>query len=161
MDDSADPTAWNAAPSVKAKAAVQRNVTALLDELAPERVLTRGDRTKLRVEQYRTPNGCVLQASMAALTVSWFTEADSEDRLGELHVVVWRGVVSRRGAPPVRDRATMVKELVLFPIAPPADANLWRTGDGKEFDTPKLAAECLAMLEEEIGRGELNRSKQP
>lgn len=153
MDDPADPTAWSAAPSVKAKNAVQRHVTALLDALAPERVLTRADPIKLEVEQHRTPTGCVLQAATAALSVSWFADAVGVSPFGELHVVVWRGVVSRRGAPPVREGATMVKELVLQPIAPPSDDRVWRATDGREYDTPALASECVTLLEEEIGRG--------
>jgi len=152
MDDPSDPKAWTAAPSAKARTAVQRSVTALLDELAPERVLTRGERIKLPVEQYRTPTGCVLQASRAALSVSWFADAD-RDSPGELHVVVWRGVVSRRGAPPVREGATLVKELVLYPIAPAPDQQLWRSSEGREYDTATLAAECLTLLEDQIDAG--------
>jgi hypothetical protein len=126
----------------------------LLDELAPEKVLTRGDRIKLRVEQHRTPTGCVLQAPTAALTVSWFGDNDSGAPFGELHVVVWSGVVTRRGAPPIRDGATIVKDLVLFPVEPPSGDRVWRMTDGKEYDTATLAAECLALLEEQISRGE-------
>jgi hypothetical protein len=150
MDDPTDPTAppWSAAPSVKEKNAVQRNVVALLDELAPERVLTRGDQLKLRVEQHRTPTGCVLQAAKAALTVSWFVGAGTE--LGELHIVVWRGVVTRRGAPTKRDGATQVKEVVLYPIERPTDDRVWRATDGTEFSTASLAARCLELLEEQI-----------
>src|ERR1043166_8515023 len=102
MDDPSDPTAppWSASPTVKQKNAVQRAVTALLDELAPERVVTRGERIRGAIEQHRTPSGCVLQAATAALSVSWFAEEDASApaALGELHVLVWRGVVSRRGA---------------------------------------------------------------
>jgi hypothetical protein len=157
MDDPADASAWTAGPSVKAKNAVQRNVVALLDELAPQKELTRGDRIKLRVEQHRTPTGCVLQAATAALTVSWFGEADSNAPFGELHVVVWRGVVTRRGAPPIRDGATVLKELVLFPIEPPSGDRVWRTTDGKEYGTATLAAECLALIEEQTAKGEAER----
>jgi hypothetical protein len=147
MDDPADTRAWSAAPNAKAKNAVQRNVTALLDELAPERVLSRAERIVLPVEQYRTPTGCVLQAATAALSVSWFGEGDQDAPLGELHVVVWRGVVSRRGAPQVREAATLIKELVLYPVEPPADHDVWRAKDSRTFDTTTLAAECIALLE--------------
>src|SRR5687768_4982442 len=116
MDDPTDPLAppWTAGRSAKQKNAVQRNVTALLDELAPERILRRTDPAKVLIEQHRTPSGCVLQAPAGALSVSWF--ADDSQALGELHIVVWSGVVSRRGAPARRDGATVVKELVLTPI---------------------------------------------
>jgi hypothetical protein len=149
MDDPADQRAWSAAPSVKIRNAVQRNVTALLDELAPERVLSRADRIKLPVEQYRTPSGCVLQAATAAVSVSWFSDGEPHAPLGELHVVVWRGVVSRRGAPQVRDSATLVKELVLYPIEPPSENHVWRTKGAQTYDTATLAAECIALLEKQ------------
>src|SRR5687768_4778909 len=75
MDDSTPPaTPWTAVRTAKEKNAVQRAVTALLDELAPERVVKRGDRLTLPVEQHRTPSGCVLQAPKAAVSVSWFPE---------------------------------------------------------------------------------------
>jgi hypothetical protein len=89
---------WSGSPTVKSKNAVQRAVTALLDELAPERVLKRAERLPLPVEQHRTPTGCVLQAPTAAISVSWFADAAKGAPLGELHVVVWRGTVARRGA---------------------------------------------------------------
>ena len=127
---------------------MQRSVTALLDELAPERVLTRGEQIRAPVEQHRTPTGCVLQAPSAAVSVSWFAEATPEAELGELRVIVWNGVVSRRGSK--RERATMVKELVLQPIERRAEETVWRTTDGTEFDTSALAAHCVALLEAQM-----------
>src|SRR5688500_6552637 len=109
-------TPWSASPTAKAKNAVQRSVTALLDELAPERVLKRVELLPGHVEQHRTPTGCVLQAAEAAISVSWFADAGNDAVLGELHVVVWRGTVTRRGAPRTRKGATIVAELVLRPI---------------------------------------------
>lgn len=153
MDDAADRTAWSAAPSAKTKNAVQRNVTALLDELAPERVLSRADRIPLPVEQYRTPAGCVLQAATAALSVSWFADGSRESPLGELHVVIWRGVVSRRGAAPTREGATLVKEMVLYPMDPSPDLQVWRAPDGRTYDATSLAAECVALLEAQSSQG--------
>src|SRR2546423_376832 len=102
MDDPTDPSAssWTSSRSAKEKNAVQRAVTALLDELAPERALKRADAPPVPVEQHRTPNGCVLQAASAALSVSWFADPTSDSALGELHVITWRGTVSRRGRPP-------------------------------------------------------------
>jgi hypothetical protein len=150
MNDPADPTEWTAAPSLKEKNVVQRNVMALLDELAPERVLKRSDPAQLAIEQHRTPAGCVLQAPNAALSVSWFTDAKSDDPFGELHVVVWRGVVTRRGAPRVKASAKQVRELVLYPVTHAADGRVWRTADGTDYDTTTLAALCLAMLELQI-----------
>ena len=76
MNDENEPLApWTASRSAKEKNVVQRSVTALLDQLAPERVLKRGDQLQLKVEQHRTPNGCVLQAPTAAVSVSWSSGA--------------------------------------------------------------------------------------
>ena len=148
MDNSTNPAAgpWAAAPTAKEKNAVQRAVTALLDELAPERVIRRAERTHLSVEQHRTPSGCVLQAAAAAVSVSWFPGAADDAALGELHVVVWRGVVSRRGSPRRPDGAAVVGELVLRPVERPADDCVWRAADGTTYDTAALAAKCLGLL---------------
>jgi hypothetical protein len=143
-------TPWSASPSAKAKNAVQRSVTALLDELAPERVLKRVEQLRGQVEQHRTPSGCVLQATEAAVSVSWFAEAATDAALGELHVVVWRGTVTRRGAPKSRKGATIVAELVLRPIEPSADDCLWLATDGTRYNTASLAAQCLKLLEEQV-----------
>ena len=128
---------------------MQRAVTALLNQLAPERVLKRGDQLKDQVEQHRTPNGCVLQGPKAAVSVSWFSQAGKDAPLGELHVIVWSGTVSRRGRAAHPEGAKVVKELVLRPIESPLDDCVWRSSDGKQFDTAALAARCLALLEEQ------------
>ena len=153
MTDPTNPVARprGASPTAKAKNAVQRSVTALLDELAPERVLTRAERLPGPVEQHRTPTGCVLQAAEAAVSVSWFADAGNDAVLGELRVIVWRGTVTRRGAPRSRKGATIVAELVLRPTEPPADDCLWRAADGTQYDTASLAAKCLALLEGQLG----------
>jgi hypothetical protein len=153
MTDPTNPAAspWSASPTAKTKNAVQRSVTALLDALAPERVLKRADWLPGPVEQHRTPTGCVLQAATAAISVSWFADAVNDATLGELHVVVWRGTVTRRGASRSRKGATIAAEVVLRPIAPPADDCVWQAGDGTQYDTASLAAKCLALLEEQSG----------
>jgi hypothetical protein len=142
---------WSASPNAKARLAVQRSVTALLDALAPERVLKQLDRTPARVEQHRTPSGCVLQAADCAVSVSWFAEATKEGSLGELHVVVWRGKVTRRGNPSPK-KATVIADVILHPIDPPADDCVWKATDGTRYDTSRLAERILALLEEQIGR---------
>jgi hypothetical protein len=139
------------APTHKAKNAVQRSVTALLDELAPERVLRRIDQLPGPVEQHRTPNGCVLQAADCAVSVSWFPDDSKGATLGELHIIVWRGTVARRGATRGKKGATIVTEHILHPIEPPADDCLWRGDDGRQYDTASLAARCLALLQEQVG----------
>lgn len=151
MDDPSNPIVpWSASRSAKEKNAVQRSVTALLDELAPERVLKRVEHLQGAIEQHRTPTGCVLQAPNAAISVSWFADAATEAPLGELHVLVWNGVVARRGARRKAEGAKMTSELVLRPIEAPADDCVWRATDGTDYDTAALAARCLALLEHQI-----------
>jgi len=152
MRDPSEPRTapWTSSRSAKAKNAVQRSVTGLLDELAPERVLKRVDQLRGPVEQHRTPSGCVLQSATAALSVSWFAPAGSDVALGELHVVLWKGVLSRRGSTKKSEGATIVSELELRPIDDPSDDCVWRATDGTEFHTASLAAHCLALLEQQI-----------
>ena len=76
---------------------MQREVTRLLDELAPESVKPRARNAEAAIQQHRTPNGCILQADAAALSVTWYSEADDQDRVGELQIVLWRGEVSGAG----------------------------------------------------------------
>ena len=144
---------WGTAPTAKEKSAVQRSVTELLDSLAPERVVKRGDMLHGPIEQHRTPVGCVLQAESAALSVSWFADTRSET-LGELHVNVWRGVVSRGGSSHRKPaKASIVSERVLRPMTKSVEGCLWRMDDGKEFDTAALAKHCVALLEAQIKAG--------
>ena len=143
--------AWGTSLTAKEKNAVQRSVTALLDALAPERVLKRADAIRGAIEQHRTPSGCVLQAAEAAISVSWFVETRSQDSLGELHVNVWRGVVSRGGSSHRKaESATIVSELVLHPVTSSVDDCVWQADDGTRFDTAGLAAHCASLLEEQI-----------
>ena len=142
------------APTHKAKNAVQRSVTALLDELAPERVLRRIDQLPGPVEQHRSPTGCVLQAADCAVSVSWFPEESKVSSLGELHIIVWRGVVARRGATRGKKGATIIAEHILHPIEPPEAECLWKGTDGTQYDTASLAAKCLSLLSAQAGAAE-------
>lgn len=150
MTDPTKPVPWSTSPSQKARNAVQRSVTALLDELAPERALKRVEQLPGSIEQHRTPTGCVLQTTGCAVSVSWFTDSGTDAPLGELHVILWNGVVARRGATRNRKGATIIRELVLRPIEPPADECRWQATDGTQYDTAALAAKCLALLEEQV-----------
>jgi hypothetical protein len=122
-------------------------VTALLDELAPERVLKRVDQIRGPVEQYRTPNGCVLQGPNSAVSVSWFAPTDNDSSLGELQIIVWKGRVARRGTPQGPTGATIVSELAIRPIERPTDDQLWRGPDNKQYDTTALATKVVALLD--------------
>ena len=129
---------------------MQREVTRLLDDLAPERSNPRATRPVVSVQQHRTPNGCILQADAAALSVTWYAEADDQDRVGELQIVLWRGVVSRRGATQSRNPAEVVRQEVLNPIERPTDESVWRSRDGAVYSTADLSAHCLALLEQQM-----------
>jgi hypothetical protein len=152
MDESSERVAppWSVAPTMKERNAVQRVVTSLLDELAPERVLSRGERVHGTIEQHRTPTGCVLQAATAAISVSWFVDGNTHDTPGELHVLVWRGVVARRGQPRKKEGAVITKQLVLEPIAGPNGDYLWRAADATQYSTATLTAHCIALLGEQM-----------
>jgi hypothetical protein len=152
MDDPSDPGAapWSGSRSSKERNAVQRAVTALLNELAPEKVLGRVAPVAGRIEEHRTPTGCVLQAGSAALSVSWFAPAGSDTAAGELHIVVWSGRVSRRGAAAPRNRATIASEQVFLPIDRTANDCQWQAADGTKYDTKALAEHCIALLEAQI-----------
>ena len=113
-------------------------------------MLKRVGELKGPVEQHRTPSGCVLQAADCAVSVSWFADATKEAVLGELHVLVWRGKVTRRGHAQPAKGATMIADLILRPIEPPSDECLWEANDGTRYDTASLAARCLALLEAQI-----------
>ena len=146
-------TSWAAPRTAKEKHAVQRAVDQLLDALAPERTLARADRPGVgTIERHRTPTGCVLQAPTAAVSVSWFADAANDATLGELHIVVWRGVVTRRGTAPRPGGATVVGELVVRPAERPSEDALWRAADGTSYDTDALAARCHELLQEEVAR---------
>jgi hypothetical protein len=139
------------APTAKEKSAVQRAVNELLDTLAPHKVVKRGDAVHGPVEQHRTPGGCILQARAAAISVSWFADSRAQETLGELQINVWRGVVSRGGSSHRRPtKATIVSESVARPTLMPDDSCVWRTKEGREFDTPGLAAFIIALFDEQI-----------
>ena len=136
------------AHTYKEKGAVQRSVNALLDQLAPEKTLTRGERLPAEVERHRTPSGCIMQGRDGAVSVSWIADEVKGATLGELHIIAWRGTVARRGATRNTRGATIASELTLKPIEPPEDGDLWRDSDGTRYNTLSLAAKCMALLQQ-------------
>ena len=128
---------------------MQREVVRLLDELAPERSNARSTPVVGEVKQTRTPEGCVLQAETAAISVTWYAQADDQDRVGELQILLWSGVVARRGGSPGKNAAQVVRQEVLNPIEQPVDGSVWRSREGVVYTTPGLAAYCLALLEQQ------------
>lgn len=141
---------WGPSPTTKARNSVQRAVNTLLDNLAPERLLKRNEEPRIGIEQHRTPTGCVLQAENAAVSVSWFAGSGNDPLLGELQVLVWRGIVSRRGSPKRREGATVVREMSLRPIGDAPGERVWRATDSSEYSNPDLAALCNKLLDQQI-----------
>ena len=127
---------------------MHRAVTDLLDQLAPIRTLPRTERPPVPLERHRSPTGCVLQAANYAVTVSWFNE-EKGGSFGELHVIVWRGTVARPGATRHTKGATIVSEIILYPIEPPEDGRVWRATDGTCYDSIGLVAKILSLADEQ------------
>jgi hypothetical protein len=126
----------------------------LLDELAPERANPRATRPAQPIEAYRSPNGCILQGDDAALTVTWYAKASDQDRVGELQITLWRGIVSRRGGTRVQTPAQVVQQEVLNPIEQPTDESTWQSRAGGVYSTDALAAYCLKLLATQMGAAE-------
>jgi hypothetical protein len=136
-----------AAPTMKARNAVQQEVGRLLDALAPERAAARLGSKVTDVERFRTPRGCVLQAKDGAVTVSWFPDSAQGAELGELQVVKWRGTVSHPGSSKRTGGAKVEEELVLQPVDGGPGKMQWRAVDGTAYSTDALGAHCAALLE--------------
>ena len=141
---------WAGPPTAKDRAAVQRSVDRLLDELAPERAATRVERPPAAIERHRTPRGCILQAAAGAVSVSWFPDGANEASLGELQIVAWRGLVSRPGSAHRTEGATVARELVLHPVERVPGGLEWQGADGSRYDIIALVAYCLALLEDQM-----------
>lgn len=142
---------WADGPTAKQRTAVQHAVSRLLDDLAPERTLTRADRVPVAVERFRSPRGCILQGAGGAVSVSWFPGQASDAAYGELQVISWRGVVSRPGATRrAGESAVAVRQVVLRPAEIAPNAWAWRSEDDTVYDAVALAAHCHGMLEDEL-----------
>jgi len=141
---------WSSTPSARERAAAQRAVNALLDLLAPEQMQTRREKKLERIERHRSPFACVLQGPTAAISLNWFPDATVDKGLGELHVLSWEGVVSRRGSPAARSGARLISELVLRPIFVGTEECVWEDAQGVRSATAALAIQCEKRLEEQL-----------
>jgi hypothetical protein len=145
------PYVWTTPPSVRTRSDVKRAVDRLLDALAPERVISRAPHIPGPVERHRTPRGCILQATAAAVSVTWFPEAVTDMALGELRVTAWRGVVSRPGsAHRAREGASVACESTWVPVDAGPAGWAWRGADGAVLEADDLVAYCAALLEEQV-----------
>src|SRR5690606_485140 len=134
----------------KQRAAVQREVVRLLDELAPEKPPQRRDAPAPSVAAHRWPARCILQGASSAVSVSWFPARPAEEALGEILVIAWNGVVAvpgvvsrGQGAPQARRTVT------LQPVEQDGGDFKWRQPpDDDLLLTNELATYCRQMLED-------------
>ena len=136
---------WADPPTSKQRTSVQKEVTRLVDALAPVRAPVRPGAATPAIQCHRLPRGCVLPGATTAVSVSWFAAAPSENSLGELQFVTWRGTVSLPGSAMRRSGATMLSELVLVPVEVETGDWRWRTDD-QLLTTDELVARCHDML---------------
>ena len=132
-------------PTTKQRTAIQKEVTRLVDELAPVRAPARPGAVLPAVQCHRLPRGCVLQGATRAVSVSWFPASPSESTLGELQLVTWKGTVSLPGSASRRSGATTTEEMVLAPVE---IGGTWHwQGSGMDLTTDALVARCRELLE--------------
>lgn len=135
--------------TLKRRAAVYRDVTRLLDDLAPERPPARHDAPRVAVRCHRSPGRCILQGATRAVTVSWFPTLAGDASLGELVVIAWRGTVSLPGsAQRAPEAAEPTATLALEPALRSDGEWEWRTAGDVRYTTTTLAAHCRELLEE-------------
>lgn len=155
MDSDDAPTStpaphWFTPPSTKERNGAQRLVQQLLNELAPERAPARSPAARTVLQRHRTPSSCILQGPETAVSVSWFADSAHETELGELQIIAWRGVVTRRGGGDARERATVLDQKVLRPVEYVGGWG-WRTEDGATLDNAGVVASCVELLERHTG----------
>lgn len=138
---------WADWPTTKVRQGVQHAVAALLDTLAPEQPPPKRDATAVALQRLRSPRGCILQGARCAVSVSWFPAAATDRTLGELQIVVWRGVVSRPGAAQrARSGAVALHGEVLVPIADGPRDWAWRGDNGDTYTADTLTQRCHSLL---------------
>ncbi len=143
-------TVWSAnRPLATRRAAVNREVSRLLDVLAPELPPPRHGNPVEEVRRHRAPDRCVLQGDARAVSVSWFPARPDESSFGEMQVIVWQGEVSIPGSARRADFAAKeVGTLLLHPVELELGGWEWRAEAGKEvFATEELAEYCRGLLQ--------------
>lgn len=102
-----------------------------------------------------SPDRCVVQYGPVALTVGWLRHSPDTADTGELLVMIWRGVIARRGSfrAPERGVATTRTATVLvehsFVAAAADEASwVWRPTAATEggYASPALADWCVERL---------------
>jgi hypothetical protein len=132
-------------PTSRQRTAILREVTRLVDELAPVRAPARPGAATPAVQCHRLPRGCVLQGATRAVSLSWFPAAGSQASLGELQLVTWKGTVSLPGSAARRSGATMVDERVFAPVEREGGVWHWQSED-TDLTTEALVARCRDLI---------------
>lgn len=134
---------------------VGRLVEAVRDAFAPASPRDARAREIGAPEVQLSPDRCVVQYGPVALTVGWLRRPPDTPDVGELLVMIWRGVIARRGAfrDPERGVATTRTATVLLErsfVATAADEASWMwqpaptTGEG--YASSALAQWCIERL---------------
>lgn len=132
----------------KQRAAVQREVVKLLDELAPERPPQRRDAPVPSISAHRWPARCILQAESSAVSVSWFPARPAEEALGEILVIAWDGVVAVPGVVSRGHEAPQARQTVsLYPVEQEDGDFMWRQ-NGELLLADEVVSYCRGLLEE-------------
>jgi len=134
--------------TTKQRLAVHREVERLLDDLAPQRPPPRAGVPDVAVKLHRAPGRCVMQTASGAVSASWFPGHGSDETLGELQVIEWRGVVSLPGSARRADVGAQVLGTTLFhPVEARAGEWVWRTAGGAPpLTTDELMEYCRSRL---------------
>jgi hypothetical protein len=134
--------------TTKQRLAVHREVERLLDDLAPQRPPPRAGVPDVAVKLHRAPGRCVMQTASGAVSASWFPGHGSDETLGELQVIEWRGVVSLPGSARRADVGAVVLGTTLFhPVEARAGEWVWRTAGGAPpLTTDELMEYCRSRL---------------
>jgi hypothetical protein len=147
MTDPTEVHAYSQQPA-RQRAAVQRDVERLLDELAPERPVPKHDTPVAAIVRHRSPGRCILQGPERAITISWFPAQGSDDTLGQLVIIAWRGTVSLPGS--ARRSSIAAEPLhtwLLTPTVSVAGCQWVSPEDEDGIDIAELITRCHAMLE--------------
>lgn len=136
--------------SSKQRAAVQREVVRLLDNLAPERSPQRREPVDAAVSAHRWPARCILQGAHTAVSVSWFPARPAEDALGEILVIAWNGTVSVPGITHSNRAPEATRTVTLLPVEQDGGDFKWREAVGDDLiPTADVALYCRSLLDEQ------------
>jgi hypothetical protein len=139
----------------RATAVCSREVSRLVDAVRGAFPTSPSTRGSGEPEVQISPDRCVVQYGPVALTVGWLRRPPDTPDVGELLVMLWRGVIAQRGAfrAPERGVARTRTATVLFERSFVAAASdeaswTWRPTASKDggLPSPDLAQWCVERL---------------